>query len=225
MDFLFAMIEVITESQIQLSEGYITSSTVLSILVGIIAAAITITTAFLMKKGKVFAIITGVLQILGTFCAQKTAHLFMDLDFIVTATGGTMDEAMENLGELYLESMVKLIPYMLCNMIFMAAWIFTLVFIVKTMKLKPRVFPVFALIIHIFRYLFVGPIAGFNIFHLTDKVTESIQRETDILNYAVILIPLVLVLASAVISFVRSKKEAAAAPVIEAEAESGAEEQ
>ncbi len=208
MSIMGILLEMMTESQIELSEGYLSSSTLLSIIIGVVAAALTVTSAFLLKRGKVFAIITGIFQIIGSFCAQKMAHIFMDLDFVITATGETADEAMENLSQLYMDALAGLVPYMFCSMLFMASWVLTLVFIIRSMKLKLKVFPILALIIHILHYLGVSPIAGLNVLNLSGEITEEIQVQTDIQNYAVTLIPIVFVFISALVTSSKSRKDA-----------------
>ncbi len=190
--------------QTELSEAYITSSTTMAIMAGIFAAALIICTAFFMGKNKVLGIIAGIFQIIGVFCTQKMAHIFMQLELFTVIEAGSAAELEEKLMEHLINSILDLIPFMLCSFMLMAGWVMTLVFIIKSMKQTPKILPIFALILHICRYLFITPYPMIDA--LFAPVTEANMVTTDMLNYAGVILPLILIFIPALIGLIKSKK-------------------
>ncbi len=192
--------------QIELSEEYITSSTTTAVIVGIIAAVCIIASAFLMKKNRALGIVAGIFEVVGVYCAQKMAHLFMDLELFRVVTGSNQSEVNDKLADFYADSFKQMLPYMFCSFLVLAAWVITLVFIIKSMKVRPKLFPVFALILHIIRYLCVSPIPFVNA--LFGEITEDVLRSVDLLNYAAAILPFALLLIGVIIFAAKSKKSA-----------------
>ncbi len=190
--------------QIELSDTYINNSTVLAIIVGILCAGLIIATAFLNKKGRAYAIIAGIMQIAGVYAMQKMAHTFMELELFRVVTGTSENDVYNKVNDFYMESLIEMIPYVLLSWVVLAAWVLTLVFIIKSMKLKPKILPVFGLITHIVRYVFILPFPLIQAFF--EPVTEQMQKNTDILNYIFTLIPFVLVFIAGLLTFLKSKK-------------------
>ena len=91
------------------------------------------------------------------------------------------------------------------------------------LKVKPKVFGIFALILHIVKFLFIAPVNTFTPIITNIAATEAAQKSQDTLVYAMVLIPLVLVAISGLIAMIKRAKTPvavaeAAAPVAEAEA-------
>ncbi len=199
-----SMMDLFDNMQIALSDAYIQSSTVFAVIVGILTAALIIATSFLVKKNKALGIVAGIAQIAGVFCTQKLAHIFMELELFRVITGSSQAEVEAEAAEYYLESMIAMIPYFLCSLVVLASWVISLIYIIKSMKLKPKVFPIFALILHIIRYVCISPIPMINA--LFGPVTEEVQKSTDLCNYVCGILPFVLLFIGALICFSKAKK-------------------
>lgn len=200
----------------ELSEEYIKSSTVTAIIIGVIAAAMIIAAAFLMNKNKGLGIAAGVLQLAGCFCVQKAAHIFSGMELVrfEYITGSSQAELDKKTEEFYANYMSDLfgdlIPYMLCSLVFMAGWIMTLVFIIKCMSAKPKILPVFALVLQIGKYLFIPPMPMYKA--MFGKITEEMQKSSDLVNYVAVLLPLLLILIPAILARVQMSKTPVAVP-------------
>ncbi len=195
--------------KVELSEEYIASSTKMAIIFGIVIAAFMICTAFFMGKNKGLGIVAGIFQCAGVICAQKMTHIFANLEFFKTITAENGEQLDSKVFEYLVESLADLLPYSLCSMVIMAGWIMSLVFIIKSMQQSPKVLPVFALILHIARYLIVSPVPMMNA--LSGPITEEVVKNNDMFNYIAVLVPMVLIFIPALIGFIKSKK----APKIE----------
>ena len=198
-----------------LSPEYIKSSTTTAIIIGVLAAALIIFAAVMMKKGLVFGIITGVMQIVGSFCAQKMAHILLRMDFFrVETIYGSSQAELEQKTEQFYDNFFKdaigdIIPLSICSMLFLASWIFTLIFIVKALNNRPKILPVLALVCQILRYTFIQP---YNVYTpILKQMTEQAQKSQDTLYYLITLIPLSMVAVSALLTNLNEKKLAAAA--------------
>ncbi len=196
-----------------LSDAYITRSTVFSILVGILACIFIVVASVMMKKGMVYGIITGIVQIVGAFCTQKMVHIFLQMNHVQfeTITGTSQAELDQKMEEFYADYFsnffADMIPLMLCSVIMVISWVMALIFIIKSMKRMPKIFPVLAIILHIFRYLFVVPYDV--ITPIFAKVTDSSQGVVDIGYYFVTLLPFFVIMIGSFFCKKHAEKTAA----------------
>ncbi len=236
MDFFETYMEVLARMQIPLSEEYISSSLTTAIIVGVIACALIIFTAVMSKKSLGLGIVAGIFAIIGSIGNHLAVVYFHTTEFfkVIFATGSNTSDAydnlMDSLSQYYAEQLPKMGLYVLGNMLVMAAWILSLIFIIKMLKVKPKVFGIFALILHIIRYIAVAPMDAITPILGTVPVTEAIQKSQDLKVYAMTLLPLVLVAIVSLIYRIKSSKAPVAAPAapaepVEAPAEAPAQDQ
>jgi hypothetical protein len=216
--------------QIPLSEEYISSSLASAIVVGIIACALIIFTAIASKKALGLGITAGIFAIIGSVANHFSVVYFHSTVFVKTiyAEGpqgsdlqGQLNSA---LTDYYAENLPKMIAYMLASAFVFAAWVVILIFVARMMNVKPKVFGIFALILHIIRFVCVASVNVITPIITNTAVTEAAQKSQDSLVYAMTLIPLVLVAIAGLIALIKRAKAPAAvaeaaAPVAEAEAE------
>ena len=233
MDFIETYQQVISRMQIQLSEEYISSSLTTAIIIGVIACALIIFTAIISKKSVGFGVVAGIFALIGSIGNHFAVVYFHSTEFfkIITATGSNTSDAYDNLNEALAEYYAEQLPrmgiYVVANMLILAGWIMSLIFIIKMLKVKPKVFGVFALIIHILRYVAVASTDAITPVLTQGPITEAIQKSQDFKVYLMTLLPLALVAIAALINMAKSKKAPAApeAAPEEAPAEAPVEEQ
>ncbi len=201
---------------------------------GVFVAACIIAAAFLMNKNKVIGILAGITSIIGIACGQYAVNFLKNYDMIRYVTGSSQSEVNDKIMDVFMESLIDTIPLSIACLLFMVGWVLTLVFIVKSMKLKPKVLPLFALILQILAYLFQCTAYSVPlvraIFEMGDGVSGMLTEFFNILtkgsefltNACLILAP-VLVLVAAILARVGMKKQPAAAVVVEASAEEDVE--
>lgn len=215
--------------QIPLTEEYISSSLTSAIVVGIIACALIIFTSIASKKALGLGITAGIFAIIGSIANHFSVVYFHTTTFVVTekfvgSSQTEVDQMASDFVENYMtENLPKMIFYVLASAVVFVAWIVTLIFIIKMLKVKPKVFGIFALILHIVKFLFIAPVNTFTPILTNVAATEAAQKSQDTLVYAMVLIPLVLVAIAGLIAMIKRAKTPvavaeAAAPVAEAEA-------
>ena len=215
--------------QIPLTEEYISSSLTSAIVVGIIACALIIFASIASKKALGLGITAGIFAIIGSIANHFSVVYFHTTTFVVTekfigSSQTEVDQMASDFVENYMtENLPKMIFYVLASAVVFVAWIVTLIFIIKMLKVKPKVFGIFALILHIVKFLFIAPVNTFTPILTNVAATEAAQKSQDTLVYAMVLIPLVLVAISGLIAMIKRAKTPvavaeAAAPVAEAEA-------
>ena len=194
----------------ELSSEYVSSSTRSAIIFGLIGAILIVATAFLANRAKVLGVITAIMHFVGAFGAQKYAHHFISTELIRTVYGygSSQSEAAANLeaakSAAAVEMLMDTVPILLYNILFFAAWIITLIFIIRCLGMKGKVFTVFALIIHIVKYLAIPPV---NIFGAAiERLTEGAQAGVDRLFCIATLIPTILLALAALITFIKVKR-------------------
>ena len=194
-----------------LSPEYLKSSLTTAIIIGILGAALIIFASIMTKKGLVLGIITGIMQIVGSFSAQKIAHLTLSIDFyrVETIYGSSQAEINQKTEQFYKtffnDAMSNIVPLCIFSMLYMVSWILTLIFIVKALENRPKVFPAFALVFQIVRYAFVAPYNAFA--PALGPMTEAAQKSHDVRYYLITLLPLVLLAVGALLTFFKNKKQ------------------
>ncbi len=204
MDVLEFLIEFLENLQLRLTDEYILSSTILSIVVGLLACGCMVVAAIFMKHNRIYGPIAGVMQIVGAFSVQKMVHIFLEMDLFrqVTIYGEDMEDLASNVEDFYAEYFMDLlegmVPMYLFSFLMMGAWIMGLIFIIRSMSRMPKVFPVLALLVHIFRYVFVMPYDIITPFF--EKLTVEAQTRCDVLYYFLTLLPFLLVMIGSFLS-------------------------
>lgn len=215
-DSLQFILDLLQNMEADFSLGYLIASTVLSAIVGILAAVFIILAATFSKKNIAFGIVAGIFQIFGAVGVQKYVHAFLQMDKVtqITVTGtvdsieGNMQQAMDNYLETYLTETLPLLGIALIGSFCMfIAWIMGLVFIALSIKGSGKIFAIIALVLHIGRYVFCIPyniVAPF----LDMPINDMSQLVFDFLYYGATLLPFLLVMIGGIVSGVKAKKQA-----------------
>lgn len=220
--------------QTPLSEEYVSSSLVSAIVVGLIACALIIFTAIASKRALGIGITAGIFAIIGSVANHFSVVYFHSTVFVKTiyAEGpagsdlqGQLDSA---LADFYAENLPKMVIYMVASALVFAAWVVTLVFLFKVLKIKPKAAGltcgIIALLLHVGKLLFAGSVNTITPILTETPVTEAIQKSQDGLVYTMTLLPLVLAAIAGLVSLIvrcakgKSAVAEAAAPVAEAPA-------
>ena len=220
--------------QTPLSEEYVSSSLTSAIVVGLIACALIIFTAIASKKALGMGITAGIFAIIGSVANHFSVVYFHSTVFVKTiyAEGpagsdlqGQLDSA---LADFYAENLPKMVIYMVASALVFAAWVVTLVFLFKVLKIKPKAAGltcgIIALLLHVGKFLFAGSVNTITPILTETPVTEAIQMSQDSLVYTMTLAPLALAAIAGLVSLIvrcakgKSAVAEAAAPVAEAEA-------
>ena len=213
---LDVIIDLLQNLTAEFSAGYIIASTVLSIIVGILAAAFVILAATLSKKNIVFGIIAGIFQIFGAVGVQKYAHVFLEMEkfAMIQVTGSSQADVNQKLQEAMTEYMMNmlgdLIIACICGALMFAAWLMGLIFIIMSMRNNGKALVIIALLLHIGRYLFALPYDMVSPLVLGQPITDISQLIFDFLYYGATLLPFLLVMISGIITGIKSKKQAQA---------------
>lgn len=204
--------------QTPLSEEYISSSLTSAIVVGLIACALIIFSAIAAKRGLGIGIVAGIFAIIGSIANHFYVVYFHTTTFVVNETflGSSVEDANQQASEFlenYMtENLPKMIIYVVSSALIFASVVVALIFIIKMAKVKPRVFGIFAIILHIVRFLFVAPVDLFTPILTNTATTEALQKRQDTITYVMFLLPLVLVAIAALIALIKR----ATAPVVAA---------
>lgn len=234
MDFIKMYEEMFALIQIPLSEEYISSSLSSAIIVGLIACALIVFTAISSKKSLGLGVVAGIFAIIGSVANHFAVVYFHSTVFfktiIVQGTVGSDLQGQLNdaMLEHYAENLPKMGIYLLANLLLLAGWVLSLIFIIKMIKLKPKVLGIFALVLHIIRYLLFASVDMISPIVSNSAAVEAIQKSQDIKVYAMTLIPLILVAIAGLVTMIKNSKtpapvEQAAAPEAAPEAQDSAE--
>lgn len=209
MDFLDDFFETL---QANLSEEYISSARITSIIFGVIACALFIFTALATKRGVGFGIFAGIFYGFSFYVGHASVVLFHRIDFILNKTiYGTQDQlaqlAAQARAEYWERTLPDLFGLMICEFLLIAAWVVALIYMIHLLKIKPRVLTVFAMIIHIVRYVCVFPIKIISPI-LKDGATIDMQINQDTIFHITSLMPIILFSICAVIHLFSKKKKA-----------------
>lgn len=223
MDFFEAYIEtykrMLENLHIEgLSESYIQSSTRLSWIFGIAIAVMILVAVFVSKKEYALGIITAIFQVLSAVGMQKGLHILLqtDLTHVEYITGSSQAEVDQLVSEYQRGALMNFMPVFLGMIAFFVAWVLLLVFIIKCMKYRPKVLGVFALLVHIIRFIAIGP---FNTFAIAiGPLTEEMQKKQDLLFLGSTLLATLLIMIPCLVHGLSKKRtEAVAEPVVVAE--------
>lgn len=196
--------------QTTLTDEYISTSRIMSIIIGIIACALFIFTAVSTRRSTVFGIIAGVLNGFSMYVAHCLIVLFHRIDFIFYETiYGPADQISDLVAkaesEYWANTLPDLILFILCMLFINIAWVTALIYMIRLLKIKPKILTVFALFIHIIGYIFIFPI---NIISplVAGEMTVAMQETQDIIYHISVLTPIILFSICALMHIVNSKK-------------------
>lgn len=201
------LLELMDRFRFHPSNEYVKNATILCLVIGCIAAAFIIFTAITSKQHMGLGITAGVMQILGAFSIQQASIQFWKADlFAYKVVTGTESEIYDKMQEATKEMIQKMLPHILLMSLFLAltlvSWIITIVYITKAMAIKPKVFGILALVIHIIRFVFVWPMNLYSPL-FGEQLTADIQQSYDTFANIAFLLPALLIGVAGIISFVK----------------------
>ena len=203
--------EMLKNFNLVLDEGYIQTSTIRSIIIGLLCAACFILAVVFIKNSRGLGVTAAILQFVGMFAASKYVVAFSKIDFskfVVVEYGSSYEEAtdkaMDSMANNTMETLPSILLLSLWNILLLLATIFALIYVIKVMKSTSKALGVPALILVIARFI-LSPLQYFSLFS-QGGITMSAQAKWDGFYCVFYLLPALLVVAMAVINFVKSKK-------------------
>lgn len=164
------MQDMLKQMELVLSDTQKTVMIALALILGVIAMAAIIFAAMRTKKGRVFGIIVGILQPVGLFAGVQSVIAYGGIKFsnlVVFAEGSSQSAAMDAATEKLMENLLgeylpSVLMLSLWTMIGFVALVMTLVYVIKCMKIKPKIFAILSLVVIILRWLVFAPIDQMN---------------------------------------------------------------
>lgn len=178
-----------------------------SVISALFIAISFIFTAFVSKKGRVLSFFTAAFNFMCLILMPFLVKIFHSSKFFVIITGTSQSDLNQKMIDFYLDQIPLFLVGSAMSMFMLAAFITTIISISNSMKVKPAVLGIFALIIHIARYFTATP---YNLITplFTHQTTPAAQFIAYVLYIAAYSFPAFLVLISGIISLVRNIKEA-----------------
>jgi len=211
-----------------LPEEAVSKLTTSSIIWGIVALVLCVFVAFANKRGQAIGIITGILNFGSFALLPGYLEYWHKAEFYKKFYGTSQGDIDQQISAYYKEILPDLILYVLAAIVILAAFIFTIVFILNQKSKGPKVFGIIALILHILRYVAIAPYPMFDAI-LGDTVTVEAQLSQASTYSIFCVLPIILVAISTIIALATKKKAPVAevateaAPAAEAPAEKAAE--
>ncbi len=224
MEFFKTFSETFAKLQIQggFPEEYSSKLTSMAIIFGLLSVACCVVVAIANKKCRGMGIVAAIFNFFNAILTPAFIKSFHNTEFfkVEYITGSSQAEVDKLVDEFYAEYFAENIPGMilisLASVVMLLAFVFTLILIIKCMKgLKIKLLSIFALIITILRYLFVGPIDYFKPILQGGATIETQMSQTSFYFIATVL-PLVMIAVSGIVTLATKKKTPA---VVEAVAE------
>lgn len=216
MSFFTAFFQ--TLASMQTPEMYSIVSRIIFSLVGVVFAvvilALFIIPAIITKKNMIVAIVAGIANFVSALLVPCMARLFHTIPLVVVFNPNNTQEA----AILLTRTLLKSLGLMAILVVFIVAFVLSIVYIASCFKYKPAIFAVLALIINIVRYLYVAPYQ--TLFPVIAKMLKLIPYESYglifgigqgiqfVVYYCAIIIPLLLVLFASLITALKAKKPA-----------------
>lgn len=217
-----------------LSPEYLSSLLLPTILLGLLAMALVLVPAILVKKGRVYGIITAIAQPIGLFAAMKAVTSYSAIDFsslICSVTSSvSMEDAMSKLYAKVWENFVANVwpgfsQYLIWVLVLAVVTIMTIVYAGMLFKAKGKGFAIFAFILLILRHLFIAPVEFITLF--MGQGSEAVQTVWDLVFRFAFILPLILIAAVGLFNIKKAKEEpakpAAPAPDMNAAPDANAE--
>ena len=196
--------------QTTLTDEYISSSLTMSIIIGIIACALFIFTALSTRRSVVYGIITGILNGFSIYVAHRLVVLFHRIDFVFYETiYGPADQINDLVAkaesEYWAKTLPDLIVFILCMLFITVAWVTALIYMIRLLKIKPKILTVFAIFIHAIGYVFIFPI---NIISplISGEMTVFMQETQDMIYHISVLLPMILFSICALMHLINARK-------------------
>lgn len=208
--------EFLARFDLSLSEEYISSAWIISILLGIFGMALLIFNAISVKRARPLGIIAAVFQPIGMIAAVKYVICYANIDFskmVVHATGSSASDAMskakDQLMENWLEAILpQMIEWMLWAVVLTAAVVVTAVYAIMMFKTRTKVLAIFAFVFLVMRFLAIVPLNLFGI--ILGSSTEEAQALWDVVYRFFYLMPLLLLAVQGLLHMITQKKQAVA---------------
>ena len=205
--FLDGYLESLTGILPNLDSSGRATTTVFSVVIGLMAAACIILRTIFTKKKLGFGIACAILCFFGIIGGQLFAN------HLAIALHGLLSSSVE------ITSLIgSLIAYLIGMILMMLGWLFSIIFIIKQMKDEPKIFGILALVVALVKYLVIPPYNSF-------AILGGPQTQDDFVGYCIFglivnLIPYILLLVGGILNMVKAKNAPAVeeAPAFEEEA-------
>ena len=220
----------ISDISLHLDEAYLSTAMTMTVIFSIIAFALVMFTAIAIKRARPYGVVVAIAQPLGLFAAMKIVEVYASIDFscmeITKYSSVSLDDAMNKLDEALADAFIEnifpkmmgMFPWMF---LLLATFVLTLVYAIMLFKVKGKGLAIAAMIILIFKYLFMNPVEMFSL--ILQSGSPAIQSGWDMIFRLAYLFPLCLLAIQGVINLVAAKKKGVEAPAA-APAEQPAEE-
>ena len=221
VEFFKSFIEVFSKTQIEggFPESHSFVLSALAILFGILTVICCLIVALSNKSCRAMGIVAAIFNFLNAVLMPAYIKSFHSTPFfkVEYIYGSSQEEVDQLVTEFYANYFAEAIPGMLLvslvSTLMLLAFIFTLILIVKSMKvLKPKILPVFALILIILRYLFVGPIDYIKPL-LQNGATVETQISQTVLYFVAITLPIILIAIGGIVAIAKKGKAPAVVEV------------
>ena len=196
-------------------EAYVASANRAAIILAIISFALLLFTAIAIKRGRVFGIITAVIQPISIFAATKTVLSFAAIDFSsleITVTGSSKADAMDKLENMLADAMIEeifpqMVPLIGWATLLVMTIVVTFIYFLVISKAKLKGLAIVSVIFTGIRF-FMCPIEFIGL--VSSSATQAVQSGWDVAYRFVFLLPAILVAIQGIVNLIESKK---AAPV------------
>ena len=185
-----------------------------AVVFGIIIAALCVFAAFAAKEAKVTGIIAGIANFASALLIPHYIGVFHSIEMYKEFYGYSQSDIQQQMSEYYMSLIPDLITLSLASTLMIVAIVFTAILAARLMKVIPKVFGVFAIIVTIVRYLFISPVPIITPM-LSGGATIDGQTSHLTLYFVSVLIPVLLLAIGALIKLLKPAK---AEPAVEGEA-------
>ena len=216
--------------ELNLSDSYMTSSMIWTVLLGILTFGLVLFTAIVIKRARVLGVIAAVAQPIGLFAARQSVLAYGELKFATRVKDFIADLETKNLSQLDAEAeMEAFMTPMITELVFFVAWMVVAVactvllgiYMIMLIKVKPSVFGIVGLVLTGIKWVVFAPVNVYGM--LLENMTEDGQILNDIAYRGLTIVPILLITVLAILVLVRRKKglipvaETVEEPVAEAE--------
>ncbi len=213
---------------LRLDDTYILLSWVATILLAVLAFALTLFAAIAIKRARPLGVIVALAQPIGIVAATNVVLSYAKVDLSVlnlrvTSTvsqSDAMTKLYTKMGEVFIE---KVFPQMIENYFWSAVLgivtIITIVYFILLFKPAGKACAIIAMILTTVRLFFINPIEMFSV--LLNSPSQTIQGLWDVVFRFILILPLLLIAIQGIVNLVSNAKakkaaaaEAAAAAVV-----------
>lgn len=201
---------------LRLTAEYLTTSMIMTIIVGLLCVACFVLAVIFIKKARVLGGIVAGLQLVGIYAAYQSVVSYAAIDFrsfYAIGTGSTYEEASQNAMNQLLDTYMEAAPSMAMSYVWsflmLASAVMTLIYTTKLMKAKGKLLAVFALILSIVRIV----LPAVNMSGLfTTGLSMAAQESWDVVYRFIYILPAILIGIQALINIKKDKPAPAPAP-------------